>query len=54
MTPCCALSSQPTFEGGLATHRECHVDDYFMPIYRLYGNSILFVRASTHSEQFEG
>jgi len=36
-----------------ADHRECHIGGDFLLIYRLDGNSIIFVRAGTHSELFE-
>lgn len=39
--------------GDWADHRECHIGGDFLLIYRLDGNSIIFVRAGTHSELFE-
>jgi mRNA interferase YafQ len=42
--------------GAWADHRECHVGGDSLLIYRLHGNgtkeSIVFVRAGTHSELF--
>ena len=40
-------------KGHWADHRECHIGGDFLLIYRLDGESILFVRAGTHSELFE-
>jgi mRNA interferase YafQ len=40
-------------KGDWADHRECHIGGDFLPIYRLDGTDILFVRAGTHSELFE-
>ena len=40
-------------KGNWADHRECHIGGDFLPIYRLDGNAIIFVRAGTHSELFE-
>jgi mRNA interferase YafQ len=39
--------------GDWADHRECHVGGDFLLIYQVEGNSINFVRASTHSDLFE-
>ena len=40
-------------KGDWADHRECHIGGSFLLIYRLGGNTIIFVRAGTHSELFE-
>jgi mRNA interferase YafQ len=40
-------------KGDWADHRECLIGGDFLLIYRLDGESILFVRAGTHSELFE-
>ena len=40
-------------KGGWTDHRECHIGGDFLLIYRLEGNTIIFVRAGTHSELFE-
>jgi mRNA interferase YafQ len=40
--------------GDWADHRECHIGGDFLLIYRLDGNTIIFVRTGTHSELFEG
>ena len=40
-------------KGYWADHRECHIGGDFLLIYRLDGNTIIFVRAGTHSELFE-
>jgi mRNA interferase YafQ len=40
-------------KGEWADHRECHIGGDFLLIYLLQGDSILFVRAGTHSELFE-
>ncbi|MCX8017496.1 MAG: type II toxin-antitoxin system YafQ family toxin [Rhodocyclaceae bacterium] len=40
-------------KGDWADHRECHIGGDFLLIYRLYGNTIIFVRTGTHSELFE-
>ncbi len=43
--------------GEWADHRECHIGGDFLLIYRLAGEgmkqSVVFVRAGTHSELFE-
>jgi mRNA interferase YafQ len=39
--------------GDWADHRECHIGGDFLLIYRIEGESIIFVRAGTHSELFE-
>lgn len=39
--------------GDWIDHRECHIGGDFLLIYRLDANSIIFVRAGTHSELFE-
>lgn len=38
--------------GEWADHRECHAKGDLLLIYRLEGDSVIFVRASTHSELF--
>ena len=40
-------------KGDWADHRECHVGGDFLLIYQVEGNSIIFVRAGTHSDLFE-
>ena len=40
-------------KGDWADHRESHIGGDFLLIYRLEGNTIIFVRAGTHSELFE-
>lgn len=40
-------------KGGWSDHRECHIGGDFLLIYRLEGDSIIFVRTGTHSELFE-
>ncbi|MES0875093.1 type II toxin-antitoxin system YafQ family toxin [Sinimarinibacterium thermocellulolyticum] len=40
-------------KGDWADHRECHIGGDFLLIYRLDGNTIIFVRAGTHAELFE-
>lgn len=39
--------------GEWADHRECHIGGDFLLIYQVDGNSLIFVRAGTHSELFE-
>ncbi len=39
--------------GEWADHRECHIGGDFLLIYQLSGNTIIFVRAGTHSDLFE-
>ncbi len=39
-------------KGKMDDLRECHIGGDFLLIYRLDGNSIVFVRAGTHSELF--
>lgn len=41
-------------KGDWADHRECHIGGDFLLIYRLESNTLIFVRAGTHSELFEG
>lgn len=41
-------------KGDWADHRECHIGGDFLLIYRLDADSIVFVRAGTHSELFQG
>jgi mRNA interferase YafQ len=40
--------------GKWADHRECHVGGDFLLIHRLDAAAIVFVRAGTHAELFEG
>ena len=40
-------------KGDWIDHRECHIGGDFLLIYRLEGNTIIFVRAGTHSDLFE-
>jgi mRNA interferase YafQ len=40
-------------KGDWADHRECHIGGDFLLIYQLQGNTIIFVRAGTHSGLFE-
>ena len=40
-------------KGDWADHRECHIGGDFLLIYRLEGDTLIFVRAGTHSELFE-
>jgi mRNA interferase YafQ len=40
-------------KGDWADHRECHIGGDFLLIYRVEANSIIFVRAGTHSDLFE-
>ena len=39
-------------EGEWADHRECHAKGDLLLIYRLEADSVIFVRAGTHSELF--
>ena len=39
--------------GEWADHRECHVGGDFLLVYYLAGDTIVFVRAGTHSDLFE-
>ena len=39
-------------EGEWADHRECHVKGDLLLIYRLNADSVIFIRAGTHSELF--
>lgn len=48
-----ALLSGYPLKGDWADHRECLIGGDFLLIYRLKGNTIIFVRAGTHSELFE-
>lgn len=41
-------------KGNWADHRECHVGGDFLLIYRFDGHTVIFVRAGTHAELFEG
>ncbi|MEN9437380.1 MAG: hypothetical protein RIR09_2035 [Pseudomonadota bacterium] len=38
--------------GDWADHRECHAKGDLLLIYRLEADSVIFVRAGTHSELF--
>jgi mRNA interferase YafQ len=40
-------------KGDWDDHSECHIGGDFLLIYRFEGNTIVFVRAGTHSELFE-
>jgi mRNA interferase YafQ len=40
-------------KGDWADHRQCHIGGDFLLIYRLDRDSLIFVRAGTHSELFE-
>ena len=40
-------------KGGWADHRECHIGGDFLLIYRRDDDSIIFVRAGSHSDLFE-
>jgi mRNA interferase YafQ len=40
-------------KGGWVDHRECHIGGDFLLIYQLDGNTLIFVRAGTHSDLFE-
>ena len=42
-----------TLTGEWADHRECHVGGDFLLVYYLAGDTIVFVRAGTHSDLFE-
>ncbi len=39
-------------EGEWADHRECHAKGDLLLIYRIQADSVIFVRAGTHSELF--
>jgi len=39
--------------GDWADHRECHVGGDFLLIYRIEGDTLIFVRAGTHAELFQ-
>jgi mRNA interferase YafQ len=39
--------------GNWADHRECHIGGDFLLIYRVLGESVVFVRCGTHAELFE-
>lgn len=52
-TPLGPESMDHPLKGDWADHRECHIGGDFLLIYRLDGNTIIFVRAGTHSELFE-
>lgn len=41
-------------KGDWADHRECHIDGDFLLIYRLEGASLIFARAGSHVDLFEG
>ncbi len=40
-------------KGDWADHRECHIGGDFLLIYHLEGDTVIFVRAGTHSDLFE-
>jgi mRNA interferase YafQ len=40
-------------KGDWEDHRECHIGGDFLLIYHLAGNTIIFVRAGTHTDLFE-
>lgn len=40
-------------KGDWADHRECHIGGDFLLIYKTDGDTVIFVRAGTHSELFE-
>jgi mRNA interferase YafQ len=40
--------------GEWADHRECHVKGDLLLIYHLQRDTVIFVRAGTHSELFDG
>ncbi len=40
-------------KGTWADHRECHIGGDFLLIYRSEGQTLIFVRAGTHSDLFE-
>lgn len=40
-------------KGDWADHRECHIGGDFLLIYKIGGDTIIFVRTGTHSELFE-
>lgn len=40
-------------KGDWTDHRECHIGGDFLLIYRLSGNSIMFVRTGTHADLFK-
>ncbi len=42
-----------SLKGPWVDHRECHIGGDFLLIYQLEGDSIIFVRAGTHSDLFE-
>ena len=39
-------------QGDWADHRECHAKGDLLLVYRLEADSVIFVRADTHSELF--
>lgn len=41
-------------KGPWADHRECHIGGDFLLIYQIAGDTVLFVRAGTHADLFEG
>ncbi len=40
-------------KGDWVDHCECHIGGDFLLIYRLDGNTLIFVRSGTHAELFE-
>ena len=42
-----------SLQGQWVNHRECHVGGDFLLIYRVDEQTLVFVRAGTHSELFE-
>ena len=40
-------------KGDLSDHRECHIGGDFLLIFKTDGDTVIFVRAGTHSELFE-
>lgn len=40
-------------KGDWADHRECHIGGDFLLIFKTDGDTVIFVRAGTHSELFE-
>lgn len=42
-----------SLRGDWSDHRECQLGGDFLLIYRVDGNSVVFVRAGTHSDLFE-
>lgn len=42
----------PQLKGNWSDHRECRIGGDFLLIYRIDGDSVVFVRAGTHTELF--